>query len=34
MNNIIFKKEIFEGSFNGTTPPINGEYFTIKRVYI
>ena len=31
MNNIIFEKERFDGNFNGTTPPIDGEYFTIKR---
>ena len=33
MKNFVFEKEIYEGSFNGTTPPIDGEYFTIKRGY-
>ena len=30
MKNFIFEKEIHEGNFHGTTPPIDGEYFTIK----
>ena len=33
MKNFVFEKEIYEGNFNGTTPPIDGEYFTIKRGY-
>ena len=33
MNTFIFEKERFEKNFKGTTPPIDGEYFTIKRGY-
>ena len=33
MKNFVFEKEIHEGNFHGTTPPIDGEYFTIKRGY-
>ena len=33
MRNFVFEKEILEGNFHGTTPPIDGEYFTIKRGY-
>ena len=33
MNKIIFGKESFEGNFNGTTPPVDGEYSTVKRGY-
>ena len=33
MKNFIFEREIHEGNFHGTTPPIDGEYFTIKRGY-
>ena len=33
MNKFIFEKSNFEECINGTTPPINGEYFTVKRGY-
>lgn len=37
MSNFKFETENFKtrnmGNFNGVTPPIDGEYFTIKRGY-